>query len=146
MALITADRWAACAGGVPSPHARSVEEQMSYDIRLVDPITRETLQTDRDHQLRGGTYAMGGTDEAWLNITCNYSPHFRRVLDENQGIRVLYGKTALESLPLLASAVQQLGDDVSSDYWAPTEGNARKALLDLMQLAIWLPHGVWDGD
>jgi hypothetical protein len=40
---------------------------MSYDIRLIDPITKETLELEEPHNLRGGTYAMGGTPEAWLN-------------------------------------------------------------------------------
>ena len=29
---------------------------MSYDISLVDPVTKETLIMDSPHQMRGGTY------------------------------------------------------------------------------------------
>lgn len=32
---------------------------MSYDLYLVDPISRKTLELDAPHQMRGGTYAMG---------------------------------------------------------------------------------------
>ncbi len=32
---------------------------MSYDISLVDPVTKETLELDAPHQIRGGTYALG---------------------------------------------------------------------------------------
>lgn len=34
---------------------------MSYDIRLIDPVTKETINFDTPHQMTGGTYAVGGT-------------------------------------------------------------------------------------
>ena len=46
---------------------------MSYDITLNDPVTKEPIQLDAPHQMQGGTYAVGGTTEAWLNITWNYN-------------------------------------------------------------------------
>ena len=46
---------------------------MSYDIRLVDPVTKEPLHTKVNHDMRGGMYDMGGTTELWLNITWNYA-------------------------------------------------------------------------
>ena len=33
---------------------------MSWDCRLVDPVTRETLETDKIHDIAGGTYCLGG--------------------------------------------------------------------------------------
>ena len=45
---------------------------MSYDIYLTDPVTHEPLKLEAAHHMRGGTYAMSGTTEAWLNITYNY--------------------------------------------------------------------------
>lgn len=48
---------------------------MSYDIELCDPITGVALELDAPHQMRGGTYALGGTREAHLNVTYNYSRH-----------------------------------------------------------------------
>ena len=63
-----------------------------------------------------------------------------------KGIRTIYGMTGEESIPVLAAAVAQLGGDVHPDYWEPTEGNARNALLDLLALARLRPEGVWDGD
>lgn len=45
---------------------------MSYDITLNDPVTKEPIQLDTPHQMRGGMYAIGGTTEAWLNITPLY--------------------------------------------------------------------------
>ena len=46
---------------------------MSYDISLVDPVTKEQLYSDVAHDMRGGTYALGGTTELWLNITWNWT-------------------------------------------------------------------------
>ena len=141
---------------------------ISYDLYLVDPVTRETLELDAPHQMRGGTYAMGGTTECRLNITYNYGGHFDRVFEELPaprplapeqmrrhyaltgetvtGIRTLYGLTGAESLPILNLAIARLKDDVSDDYWEATEGNSKRALLQLLALATLRPDGIWDGD
>lgn len=132
---------------------------MSYDIDLTDPITKETLILDTPHHMRGGTFQVGGTPKARLNVTYNYANHFRRVfgdaelsgLDtifggEKTGIRRLYGMTGAESIPVLEKAISLLGDDVDDDYWKPTEGNAKRALIQLLALAKMRPDGVWRGD
>jgi hypothetical protein len=62
------------------------------------------------------------------------------------GIRSLYGKTGAETIPTLREAAKLLGDDVDPDYWASTEGNAKRALLQLATLAEMRPDGVWEGD
>ena len=118
---------------------------MSYDISLVDPVTRETLLVESPHQIRGGNYAIGGTTEAWLNITWNYSKFYYRVFGE-KGIRTIYGMTGAESIPVIKAAMDKLGDDVDPNYWEPTEGNAKRALAGLLALAQMRPDGVWDGD
>lgn len=114
---------------------------MSYDIYLRDPVTHDTLQIETPHQIRGGTYAVGGTQEAWLNITWNYAKHYYRVFGE-KGIRTIYGMTGAESIPVLKEAISKLGDDVAEDYWEPTEGNAKRALHGLLALAQMRPDGV----
>lgn len=118
---------------------------MSYDISLVDPITRKVICADSNHHIRGGTYALGGTDKLWLNITWNYGPHFRRVLGE-EGIRSICGTTGAESLPILRAAAGKLAAGMDHDYWAPTEGNARAAIEGLIALAEIAPHGIWECD
>ena len=118
---------------------------MSYDVHLLDPVSKDVIRFDEPHQMGGGTYAVGGLPDAWLNITYNYSPHFYRVLGES-GIRVIYGKTGAETIPLLVAAISQLKDDVNDDYWEPTEGNAKQALLQLLAMARMRPDGVWSGD
>lgn len=134
---------------------------MSYDIELQDPVTKEVLQLDSPHHMRGGTYCVGGEIEASLNVTYNYAPHFRRVFGDDNveltqfeaifgggetGIRRLYGTSGANSIPVLEKAIAMLGDDVDDDYWKPTEGNAKRALVQLLALAKMRPDGVWAGD
>ena len=118
---------------------------MSYDIELQDPVTKETLQLDAPHHMRGGTYAIGGTTDAHLNVTYNYSPHYYRTMGEG-GIRTIYGMTGADSILVLEKAIAELGDETDPDYWRPTEGNAKRALVQLLALAKMRPDGVWAGD
>ena len=118
---------------------------MSYDIDLVDPVTNEVLTLDGVHQMKGGTYRIGGTDEATLNVTYNYGKHYYRVFGDG-GIRTIYGMTGAESIPVLEGAIAQLGDEIDPDYWTATEGNAKQALCQLLAFAKMRPDGVWAGD
>jgi len=118
---------------------------MSYDVSLLDPVTKETIELENVHDIRGGTYCLGGTREAWLSITYNYGDIYRRVFGE-KGIRTIYGMTGAESIPVLKKVIAALGDDVSNDYWEATEGNAKRALCGLLAFAQLRPDGVWDGD
>lgn len=146
---------------------------MSYDISLVDPVTKETLELDSPHFMRGGTYAIGGTTEACLNITYNYSRWYYMdgVFPDRgghedfsnglQGIRSLYGLSGAESVPILQKAIavlEAMTDDLNEQerreyeaqgaggYWMPTRANAIKPLYQLLALARMRPDGVWDGD
>lgn len=137
---------------------------MSYDIELVDQVTGETLELDDPHHMRGGTYAVGGTTRARLNITFNYAEQFRRVFVELpwprakapawlrdrggpvNGIRTIYGLTGAESLPVLDRAIDMLADNVDDDYWTATDGNVKRALVQLRALAAMRPDGLWSGD
>lgn len=147
---------------------------MSYDIRLCDPVTHIMVEFPTAHVMTGGTYqAMMDvhgnwiprpTTEAWLNITYNYSGHYKRVFEprparpgENEeygteddamvcGIRSIYGLTGAESIPILQRAADQLNDETDPDYWEPTEGNAKRPLLQLIAMAQLRPDGIWEGD
>ena len=103
---------------------------MSYDIRLVDPVTKEPLHTKVNHDMRGGMYAMGGTTELWLNITWNYAHYYYEATDGDKrfaheevtgytngkpdgmkteyGIRGIYGKTGAESIPMLEDMINKI--------------------------------------
>lgn len=118
---------------------------MSYDINLLEPTTKETIEFDNIHNSKGGNYCIGGTRVAWLNITYNYAKHYYRLFGE-KGIRTIYGMTGADSIPILKKVIGQLGDDVSNDYWEPTEGNAKRALIGLLNFAEARPDGIWDGD
>lgn len=117
---------------------------MSYDIHLLEPVSRKVIQLDAAHHMQGGTCVMGGTCEAWLNVTYNYAPHFDAL--GKLGIRGIYGLTGAQSIPILTMAIDSLKDDVNDDYWKPTEGNAKRALCQLRALAQLRPDGIWDGD
>lgn len=117
---------------------------MSYDIELTDPVSGSVLELEAPHHMRGGTYQLGGCASACLNVTYNYSGHIGRVLPG--GIRSIYGKTGVQSIPMLKAAIEQLGDDVSDNYWDSTDGNVKRALCQLLALAEMLPHGIWKGD
>ena len=136
---------------------------MSYDIRLLDPVTKETIQFENPHFMRGGTYAMYGTTEAWLNITYNYSRWYYKaeVFGRPSGICTIYGLTGAESIPVLRKAIaglESLNEDLSdkerreclvhdvSGYWLPTRENAIKPLYQLLAMAQMRPDGVWSGD
>ena len=58
----------------------------------------------------------------------------------------VYDKTGLESIPILESAIAQLGDDVDDNYWTATEGNAKRPLVQLLTMTKMRPDGVWKGD
>lgn len=145
---------------------------MSFDIYLTDPVTKETILLDEPHFMRGGTYALGGTREAWLNITYNYGFWYRedgvfpKIKDDedpdgDKGIRSIYKMTGAESIPVLKAAIKSLesmdkdlteeeikeyADFNAGGYWAPTRANAIKPLYQLLVLAQMRPDGVWDGD
>ena len=120
---------------------------MSYDIDLLDPVTRETIEISEPHFMRGGTYKIGGDTELHLNVTWNYAKfYYREDVFGEKGIRTIYGMTGLESIPILEKAINGLGDDVHPDYWEPTEGNAKRPLVQLLTMAKMRPDGIWEGD
>lgn len=140
---------------------------MSYDIYLNDPVTKEPIELEAKHQITGGTYAVGGTAEACLNVTYNYADWyykdgvFPEIKGKNRGIRTIYGMSGAESIPVLKNAIKALEsmtEDISEEerkeceeqgvtgYWIPTRENAIRPLYQLLAFAQMRPDGVWDGD
>lgn len=119
---------------------------MSWDVTLVNAVDKKPIEIDYNHYIRGGTYCAEGTNELTLNITYNYSPIFYKVIDKEKGLRWLNNKTALETLPVLESACAQLNNDTNEDYWKPTEGNAKQALISLITFAKMRPDAIWQVD
>lgn len=135
---------------------------MSYDITLREPVSGEIVHFDSVHQMKGGTYALGGTSEAWLNITYNYARWYCRddVFGEN-GIRVIYGMIAADSISILEKAIKtlentkdklseeeakKLAEEGVAGYWLPTKENAIKPLYQLLAMAKMRPDAIWEGD
>ena len=113
---------------------------MSYDIELKDPVMGETINFDNPHQMRGGTYQVGGSTEAWINITYNYSGYYYDATENdprffgktkndypeeeprNLGIRGIYGKTGAESIPMLRDMIRRITEKYSKDgEWITTD-------------------------
>lgn len=140
---------------------------MSYDIYLKNPVDGKTIEFDSKHMMTGGMYALGGTTEAWLNVTYNYAKWyymdgvFADTTEESKGIRTIYGMTGADSIQVLTNAIDKLEnckDDMSVEerkeyeeqgakgYWLPTRKNAIRPLYQLLAMAKMRPDGVWDGD
>jgi hypothetical protein len=116
---------------------------MSYDIELINPETKEPVAIDSHEE--GGTYALGGSTEASLNVTYNYSKFYYEHLDAELGIRWLYGKTGKDTELRLANAISALGVE-RSDYWTASPGNAGYALSILLKWAQQHPNAIFQGD
>jgi hypothetical protein len=114
---------------------------MSYDVYFCDPVSREVIELEDVHFMRGGTFAIGGTKELQLNITFNYEGNYAK---HNFSIPFLHEKTALDVIPEIERVISLLGDDVSENYWDATDGNAKKALIALLTMAKMRPDAVID--
>ena len=117
--------------------------------------------------MRGGTYQIGGSTKAWLNVTYNYADWyymdgvFGKDNKDNKGIRTLYGMSGAESIPVLKHAISVLENSKkeltekekneyeqhdAGGYWTPTRTNAIKPLYQLLAFAQMRPDGIWNGD
>lgn len=106
---------------------------MSYDVSLegAGPVKRIS---------EGGTQVLGGSTEAELNITYNYSEVYN-LLGFN--ISQLNGQKAGDWIPELDALVSRLGTKQFTDYWAPTPGNAGYALSILLEWAKQYPDAIF---
>jgi hypothetical protein len=95
-----------------------------------------------DTHAEGGTYALGGTSSAELNITYNYAPQFKTVFGD-AGIRDLHNKVARDTISALEIGVSRLGTQRSADYWENTPGNAGYVLSVLLAWAKQHPNAVF---
>ena len=102
---------------------------MSYDICVVgskgSPIR---------HDVKGGTYALGGSCSLETNVTFNYYNAFVKAFNNEEGIKVLNGMKCMDAIPVIVEAMRRLGDDETSNYWDATEGNAKRALEGVLRI------------
>ena len=116
---------------------------MGYSIKLLGE-DGEPVSVVR-HQ-EGSNFALGGTTDASIDITYNYSGYFVEHIDSGAGIRFLYGKRAVDCIDILEKAVDSLGKVVDDDYWRTTPGNAGHVLSVLLAWANEHPDAIFVGD
>ncbi len=122
---------------------------MSYDIRMVDPETGETIKSDEPNQpqFRSCVVAVGQKFyDFQIVITYNYSRFYYETIDDKKSLRWIYGKTGKEVYPVLEKAIAILGTQADPDYYRATAGNAGSALLALAYFAKKRPDGIFKGD
>lgn len=115
---------------------------MSYDLWIVDEEGNH-MDAPIVHHQKGGTYVLGGTPSLEINVTFNYSNAFAKAFGDGRGIKLLDGMKAIDSIPLIVSAMKRLGDDETQNYWDPTEGNAKRALESVLHIAALGCDGYW---
>jgi len=113
---------------------------MSWNVYLVGDEGVVEVENFTD----GGTYAIGGTDRAELNITYNYGVRFREAWDGVGLKEALNDRRAGDVVVALDLAVAHLGIEPDDDYWEPTAGNAGRALARLSEWAHQHPDAVFE--
>ena len=116
---------------------------MSYSIKLVD-TSGNPVQVE--NHTEGSNILIGGNTSAEIDVTYNYSFFYRTHIDEESGIRYLYGKTGRECVSVLNAAILALGTVRSDNYWEKCPGNAGWILQVLRNWAIQYPDAVFVGD
>lgn len=111
---------------------------MSYDCGLNDPVTGERLSTNFNHQMYGGTYAIGGTNELWVNVTSNYGRYYNESTDgdkrwlvrvrgeDRYGLPGLAGHTGAESIPMLKDCIRKIEAKYKDSLGHWLSGNREK--------------------
>ena len=122
---------------------------MSYWVSLTEPDTEDRVEVP--YFCAGGTYVVGGDDEASLNVTGNYG--LREVAWD-----LIQGKTGAESLPIIEAAIRSVvarcadspahcegrfDDYTNADYWKPALENCLAPLCLCESWAKHRPDGVW---
>jgi hypothetical protein len=109
---------------------------MSYDVDIIDPHTKEVVSIEKKHDLRGGIFVVGGTRELTYNITYNYCVNYDACLFS---IHDLNKKTIKETMGKLKEVEYKLQGKPDDNYWKSSDGNAKKAVQDLITLSELAP-------
>lgn len=114
---------------------------MSYDCSLNDPVTGEQLTVDFNHQLFGGTYAIGGTNELWVNVTANYGGYYSEATDGDKRWLVrereedryelpgLAGHTGAESIGMMKDCIRKIEAKYKDSLGNWLVGNRKKRIF-----------------
>ena len=134
---------------------------MSYYVALVDDSREANPYSSWPHPVvdvtthqEGGVIAIGGSSEAAMHVTYNYSSEFCRAWTlaggsfdgEGDGTlgEMIGGKRAADVIEALTKAVEILGAERDPYYWAPTAGNAGYALSVLLGWALQHPNATFE--
>lgn len=96
-----------------------------------------------ERHTEGGTYVIGGTTDADLYITYNYSKFFHKAVHKEQGLQFLNGKKAKDVIKILKKAIKMLGTIRDKNYWKSTKGNAGHVLSILLKWAEQHPEAMF---
>jgi hypothetical protein len=116
--------------------AQDLVRTMSYWVYLENPKGK-SVSVENHHE--GGSYVVGGTNLAELNVTYNYGSVYGKLIGGTLK-DALNGKKASEVIPMLEKVVGILGTKQDEDYWKPTQGNAGHALSILLGWARQYPE------
>ena len=105
---------------------------MSFDVSVIDHTTDEPRKFPVTHHKKGGTYRLGGSYLAELNVAYNYSHFYIEALGHS--FRELDGQRVRDSMLKMRQAVSKLGTKKHDNYWKATRGNAGAALNDLVEI------------
>lgn len=111
---------------------------MSYDIKLINKNTKETIEVSTPFFMDGGTipayldeswqWHQASQREAHVNITYNYSSYYYAATKGDErfahidcdgktcyGIRGLYGKPPRESIPMILDMISRINHQYKND-------------------------------
>jgi len=111
---------------------------VSYWVSLIN--NKGDIVEVENHS-EGGTFVVGGTNEADLNITYNYGKYTWKYLKE--GLKSLNNKKAKNFIPTFEKAVKELGTKRDNDYWKPTKGNVGYMFNILLKWARQYPEAIF---
>lgn len=133
----TAKHW--CSYGVPpSDFVPEYEGDVPCPVPCYPDVEVEAFE-------EGGTYVLGGSTQAELNVTYNYSKLFWEAMPDG-GLRGLDERHAEDCISILEQGVEHLSampQGETTDYWAATPGNAVKPLKMLLEWAKQHPKAVF---
>ena len=147
---------------------------MGYDISLKRGHSRAKFNKVNAKDLpKGGQFALLSGDlreeDLTFYVTYNYSWYLYETIDKRKGLRFIYGMKGKDAIKILEKALPKLDkmiakeqktkkvlsetwgagndyDDNSTDYWAVSAKNAKKAVEGLIALAKLAPYFTFVGD
>jgi len=110
---------------------------MSYWVYLEQDCEPVAVEPFTD----GGTYAVGGSSDAELNVTYNYGEVFSLFGWSLKKLHQVRAGDTVDALEHLAAKLPN--KPYKADYWAPTPGNAGAVVHRLLAWARQHPDATW---